>query len=518
MAAPTAGQTIESSGSGTLSFDNTVPLSYGTTGQARTLTLGGTNTGANTFAKVIANNGTGLTSLTKVGAATWILSGTNTFTGTTTVNAGILDFQNPGTGLTQTLGALTLSGPDVTLESDYNSGSGTLSTTFGTLAARGSGSTANFLTTSVNGTNNLIKLGQAAGFIDRGVFFDGADYAAMSATNGFVRALAYGTDPNAAAVNTITAGNYVKLTASQSGLASFNLLTLTLSGSGVNYTQSASQTLTVPGILKSGGGSGLISGGTAVTTTSGAELVVRTDTASDMLEINTPVTGTGGLTKSGAGTLLLSGLSSYSGTTTVNAGTLNITNRTAAVASITVQGGGTLGIDSGTSISTGSTFILGLASGISTVNQAGGNLTFTGGTQLIVGNNATSLAGGGSIGGGDGVYNLSAGTLTTAGVGEPRDHPRREQRQDRHLQSQRHWRPGHGRRRDVGTRPIGEHSFHRYYGHLQSDWRQRHDRRASDGGKYYQLCHGQWLCHSQFVRRRLHVHRHRQFHRAFGRR
>jgi autotransporter-associated beta strand protein len=84
------GATIESSGSGTLSIDNTIPLAYGTGAQTRLLTLGGTNTGANTFSKVIANNTTAATSLTKTGAGTWILSGASTYTGATTINDGML--------------------------------------------------------------------------------------------------------------------------------------------------------------------------------------------------------------------------------------------------------------------------------------------------------------------------------------------------------------------------------------------------------------------------------------------
>ncbi|MGB8853589.1 MAG: autotransporter-associated beta strand repeat-containing protein [Pirellulales bacterium] len=84
------GATIESSGVGTLSFDNTVAIAYGTTNQTRLLTLGGANSGANTFAKVLANNGTGTTSFTKAGAGTWILDAVNTYSGTTNVSAGRL--------------------------------------------------------------------------------------------------------------------------------------------------------------------------------------------------------------------------------------------------------------------------------------------------------------------------------------------------------------------------------------------------------------------------------------------
>ena len=90
------GATIESSGVGTLSFDNTVALAYGTTGQTRLLTLGGTNIGANTFSKVIADNGAGATSLTKAGAGQWVIGGTNTYTGTTNVTTGTLAINGSG--------------------------------------------------------------------------------------------------------------------------------------------------------------------------------------------------------------------------------------------------------------------------------------------------------------------------------------------------------------------------------------------------------------------------------------
>lgn len=52
--------------------------------------LDGTNTGTNTVSGIISNGG-GLTSLIKEGAGTWRLSGANTFTGTTTIQNGILE-------------------------------------------------------------------------------------------------------------------------------------------------------------------------------------------------------------------------------------------------------------------------------------------------------------------------------------------------------------------------------------------------------------------------------------------
>lgn len=84
------GATIESSGTGTLTIDNTIAIAYGTAAQTRVLTLGGTNTGANTFGKVLANNGGALTSLTKSGTGAWTLTANNSYTGGTTISGGKL--------------------------------------------------------------------------------------------------------------------------------------------------------------------------------------------------------------------------------------------------------------------------------------------------------------------------------------------------------------------------------------------------------------------------------------------
>jgi fibronectin-binding autotransporter adhesin len=100
---------IESSGAGTLSFtDSSVGLAYG--GNGRALTLGGTNTGTNTFGKIHADGGGGTkSSLVKSGAGRWILSVANSYTGNTTVNDGALEAAD-GTGLPSGSGILQLRG------------------------------------------------------------------------------------------------------------------------------------------------------------------------------------------------------------------------------------------------------------------------------------------------------------------------------------------------------------------------------------------------------------------------
>jgi|GEM_PF-1753904 len=84
------GATLDASGVGKIVYTTGTAITYGTTGETRILTLTGSSTAANEFGKVLANNGAGLTSLVKNGTGTWILSGTNTYDGTTDVNQGKL--------------------------------------------------------------------------------------------------------------------------------------------------------------------------------------------------------------------------------------------------------------------------------------------------------------------------------------------------------------------------------------------------------------------------------------------
>jgi autotransporter-associated beta strand protein len=65
----------------------------------KTLTLGGSNTGANTFGGVIGNGVdpiSAVISLTKADAGKWILTGANTYTGNTTISGGTLEIGGSG--------------------------------------------------------------------------------------------------------------------------------------------------------------------------------------------------------------------------------------------------------------------------------------------------------------------------------------------------------------------------------------------------------------------------------------
>jgi autotransporter-associated beta strand protein len=156
----------------------------------------------------------------------------------------------------------------------------------------------------------------------------------------------------------------------------------------------------------SGNSASTISGGTSLAaTTSGAEIVVRVDGSSDALDINTPIiaNGTNAFTKTGAGTLTFSGTgNAYTGTTTVNSGTLSLTGTYTGSGALNVTAGGTLsGGSSGTN-----------TIGNFSVNGAGASATLTSGTYNVndTSGNNTSINGGGSL-------TVNGATLNIGGTG-----------------------------------------------------------------------------------------------------
>jgi fibronectin-binding autotransporter adhesin len=86
-----SGGTLDASGSGAVTFSNAGALGFANTPGTRTLTLAGTNAGANTLNSLITDAyGVYATSLTKSGSGQWVLGGINTYTGATKIDAGTL--------------------------------------------------------------------------------------------------------------------------------------------------------------------------------------------------------------------------------------------------------------------------------------------------------------------------------------------------------------------------------------------------------------------------------------------
>ncbi len=390
---------------------------------ASSINLAGANTGNNIISGVISN-GVGTESLTKAGAGTWILSGADTYTGGTRINAGTLEITNSlngttGTALTlggagnsgiaifneaagssQGMGALGFvgAGGEGTVESIYG-GSGTTTLTFSSFASRGStAATGNFIVSGgVNGsTNKIVLTGVTANtFIGTDVFFNGSNYAWNDAA-GYVRGINYGVDTNSESIASsqaaFTAGKqYEQVTGSGAitGQTTQIITSLNLNNS-TNFILASGATLTTSGILKSGNtAGGTISGGTGIQGASGAELVIRTDLAGDTLNINTPVlaNGASSLTKSGAGTLTLSGNNTYTGVTNVDGGTLILSgNNSGASAGLTAQTGATAILSGNNTYTTGS-----FTEGI------GGTLVLSGDNTGTSGTFAVSLSGSGTL-------------------------------------------------------------------------------------------------------------------------
>ncbi len=91
----TGGATILNNGTGALVFSATDFNSpYATATGTRALTLGGSNAAANAILGAIIDNvgisTTGRVNVSKIDAGTWILAGTNTYTGATTIGGGAL--------------------------------------------------------------------------------------------------------------------------------------------------------------------------------------------------------------------------------------------------------------------------------------------------------------------------------------------------------------------------------------------------------------------------------------------
>ncbi|MEO5716092.1 MAG: autotransporter-associated beta strand repeat-containing protein [Luteolibacter sp.] len=372
---------------------------------AATIALGVAN-GSGTFTGTIVNGvgtsfagatgGSGVISLIKSGTGTQTLTGANTYTGTTTVNGGTLTVGNGTTGSlngttgtaltftntgilnvaeaassTQGMGALTFSAADGTVQSTFASTAATL--TFASLGVRAAGATENYVisggtasTLNTAGTNKILLTSNTNAPLsttanDRGIFFNGSDYARYDATAGVgFRAVVYGTDTNALAlvsgttIGIVAATNDVKLNGAITAQTTAAVNTLNLDTSNFTFSNAAN-VLDVNGIIANG--ANVLANTTTVSkleaATAGGEMVINVSgTSLSISQIIQDKTSASALTKSGTGTLTLNNAqnNTYTGNTFVNAGTLvektsSTGGWTRSTASTTINSGGTLKLD-----------------------------------------------------------------------------------------------------------------------------------------------------------------------------
>lgn len=242
--------------------------------------------------------------------------------------------------LTQAFGNLTINQGAHTIALTNNNATQALNLNLGNVFTRAAlnGGTLNFTSTTAGGANTIISTiaNNSGGIIGGYATFNGLDWAVQSGSNSII-ALAAGSYTTLTAAANSTTGNFIlssgSVTLSTSG-ASFNTLKLVGSSGGTNLTLNGTNALTSGGVIFDNTlGSATISGGTQLGAT-GSEIIVFTggtgNNSTNRLTLNAVVKGTAtALTKSGAGTLVLAGTNSYTGSLIINAGTVEYSNGSA---------------------------------------------------------------------------------------------------------------------------------------------------------------------------------------------
>ncbi|BCU78092.1 autotransporter-associated beta strand repeat-containing protein [Luteolibacter sp. LG18] len=274
--------------------------------------------GSFTFTGSVANGSTGPLGFNKSGAGTQVLSGVNSYTGVTTVAGGelVLAGNNTGAGT-----AVTLSSGRLTLATNQGLGLASLITLSGTNVASLA------FASDADGTAYSLAMGSGTAveiISGRATPGAGINHTVTSAATG--AALGGGTLNFTSGAN-VTSG-LGRITIPHLGFSAGSVLTTTLNPTSANVTvgdvskqlNNFSQTLGLSGTTTDNLVTGVISNGSAL---SGANNV--------------------SVLKTGSGTWTLSGANTYTGTTTVSAGTLAITgNQSTATGAVTVSTGATL--------------------------------------------------------------------------------------------------------------------------------------------------------------------------------
>jgi autotransporter-associated beta strand protein len=372
---------LEQAGTGNLKFTSNMTV---TGAGAKQLILQGSTAGTGEFAGLIVDSASGATSLVKNGTGTWILSGANTYTGNTTLNAGTLQLSGNG--------AL---------------GSGSITLAGGTLDLGGKS-----LTNTISGLTG-------GGFVNGTITNDGGNYAfqdgtisaVLAGTSGLAKTgvgtLALTANNSFTGSTTISAGNLsisqVGALASTSGVTLDNATALLYTGSAATLDRSISVTsgtgtirnngsglLTLSGALAKDGTTLTLQGGSNGITVSGA---ISGASANSDLVID-------------GGTVTLASANSYNGPTyIINSGTLNANTAgalpTGTLSAVTINGSSTLSLGDNQSVA-------------SLSGTSGSSVNLNAKTLTINGSSDTTYSGG--VSGTGNLVKNGSGNQTLAGA------------------------------------------------------------------------------------------------------
>ncbi|MFZ9436639.1 MAG: beta strand repeat-containing protein, partial [Opitutales bacterium] len=257
---------------------------------------------------------------------------------------GILEYRAFADGSSETMGILTPTAGAGRVIITPGAAATTSSLTFGSLGTRGAGGTISFSTGAGAGASSIRFLaapanqnGVMGGYATITDPATGAvDFLATPVANTAIAAL--GSSVAFPVTGSVAAGNYlVAADVSVTGASVANTVRLT-AGSltlGGNLTITSASATALGGILHdNAGGARTISGFGITTSTAGSEIVITTagTTPANALTISSAlVNGAGSVTKSGNGTLVLSGANTFTGALAVNEGTLRASGTAAGL-------------------------------------------------------------------------------------------------------------------------------------------------------------------------------------------
>jgi mucin-19 len=326
---------------------------------AGTITNNGSFTYASSATQTISGVISGSGSLDKEGTGTLILTAANTYTGTTTVDAGTLAITNASALGSSAAGTTVNTGGTLDLRNvtgvpePITLAGGTLATSTGTSSVTAPISISGASTVDVDGTQLTLEgVISGSGSLEK----EGAGTLILTAANTYTGA------------TTVDAGTLAITNASALGSSA--------AGTTVNTggTLDLRNVTGVPEPITLAGGTLATSTGTSSVTApisiSGASTV---DVDGTQLTLEGVISGSGSLDKEGSGTLILTAANTYTGATTVDAGTLAITNASAL-------GAGT----AGTTVNTGATLDLRNVTGVAEpITLAGGTLATSTGASSV---------------------------------------------------------------------------------------------------------------------------------------